>query len=86
MILEMPVTDRAEPSISSREAGRDIDFSEMQSEKASTSIRVTFEFDSNDKDESDVQLEKQLFPRIETEPGTQIDFSAEQSANDCAGI
>jgi hypothetical protein len=56
----------------STEAGRQIDWKDEQWESACASSVMSFEFDSNGNDESDVQLEKHLLPIMATEPGRQI--------------
>jgi hypothetical protein len=69
---------KAEPSIISSEAGRQIAFNDEQPGNAFDAIRVSFDPDSNVNDERDVQSEKHLSPRNSTEAGRQIDFSDEQ--------
>jgi hypothetical protein len=78
VIDEMPVPARAEPSIVCSDAGTQIDFNDEQSEKVKPSIRLSFEPDSNENDESDLHLAKECFPRNSTEAGRQTDSNDEQ--------
>jgi hypothetical protein len=72
-MFEIPVWTRAEPSIISSEAGRQIDFNNEQPESASTSIRVSLDPDSNVNVESDLHDAKERSPRQSTDAGRQID-------------
>jgi hypothetical protein len=58
-----------------------IDVSDEQQENGFSSIRVSFDPDSNSKDDSDQQLQKQLLQMIATEAGIKIDFNDEQFEN-----
>jgi hypothetical protein len=55
--------------------GMQIDFSDLQPENATSSIRVSLERHSNDTISSEVQPEKHRVGRICTNVGMQIDFS-----------
>jgi hypothetical protein len=57
MTLEIALLARAEPSIFWSDAGRQIDFNDEQPESTCAPIRVSFDPDSNVKDESDEQDE-----------------------------
>jgi hypothetical protein len=63
-----------------------IDSNDEQSESAFVSIRLTFDPDSNAKDESDVHDLKELSPTNSTDAGRQIDFNDEKYENALAAM
>jgi hypothetical protein len=68
------------------EEGIETDLSEVQSQNASDSIRLSLESDLKVNIESDPHRQKQDFPRIVTEEGIQINLSEEHSQNASASI
>jgi hypothetical protein len=86
VIFEIPDCARAEPSIISSEAGRQIDFNDEQPHRTFASIRVNFEPGSNANDESEVHEENEHSPRNSTEAGRQIDSNDEHLENAFASI
>jgi hypothetical protein len=59
----------------STDAGIQIDCNDEQSERAHDSIRVSFDPDSNDNEQSDPQQENENSPRNAIEAGREIDFN-----------
>jgi hypothetical protein len=68
------------------EAGRQIDCNDEQLESASSSIRVSFDPDSNVNDDNEVHPLKDLHPRNSTEKGRQIAANDEQPSSALASI
>jgi hypothetical protein len=81
--MEFKLTSRnAEPSINPTFRGISMDASDER-ENAEDSIRFNRELDSNEIDESDLQLEKHDDPRISTLLGISMDSSDEnENASD----
>jgi hypothetical protein len=86
VMLEMPLSARAEPSIVCSDAGRQIDSNDEEPSSALASIRVSFDPDSNVNDESDLHEKKDPFPRNATDAGTQMNLKDEQHENDLVPI
>jgi hypothetical protein len=86
VILEMLVSVRAKQSMFRSEAGRQIDFNDVQSEPASVSIRISIDTDSNANYESNLHDLKEPAPRHSTEAGRQIDSNELQPGSALASI
>jgi hypothetical protein len=81
VILEIPVNDRAEPSIHSSAAGIQIDFKDQHPQNALAPIRRNSDPESKLNEETDLHLKKHFPHRISTEDGIQTDVNNEHDKN-----